>query len=154
MRQIIFLTMCFIAVNAALADEFIPLQCETTVQRASSFKPTETGKSTLGVTVVLNAQAIRRILVYGDGKKLAVLETAKNTQLKNHTVVDTSDKRRWNVYNTWEVALGEPASARVNIDRASGEIALETKVHQGGGDWESSVYSGNCDKVGGNNTKF
>ena len=154
MRQFFFFVFGLTVAHVSLADEFIPLQCETTVQRSWSFKPTETGKSTLGVTVVLNAQAIRRILVYGDGKKLAVLETAKNTQLKNHTVVDTSDKRRWNVYNTWEVALGEPASARVNIDRASGEIALETKVHQGGGDWESSVYSGNCDKVGGNNTKF
>ena len=142
------------AANATLADEFIPLQCETTVKRASSFKPTETGKSTLGVTVVLNAQAVRRILVYGDGKRLAVLETVKNAQLKNHSVVDTSDKRHWNVYNTWEVAFGEPASSRVTIDRASGEIALETKVHLGGGDWESSVYSGNCDKVCGNNTKF
>jgi hypothetical protein len=153
MKKIVFLTIAFIAANAALADEFIPLQCETIVQKAWSFKPTETGKSTLGVTVVLNAQAVRRILVYGDGKRLAVLEAAKNAQLKNHTVVDTSDKRRWNVYNTWEVALSEPASAIVTIDRASGEIALETKVHTGS-DWETSVYSGVCDKMGGNNTKF
>ena len=142
-----------VAPNMASAEEFIRLQCETTTKVQASFKPLEAGKTTLAVDVALNGSTVRRILVYGDGKRLAALETARNTQLKNHTVVDTSDQRRWNLYNAWEVTFGEPVSARLNIDRASGEIALETKVHTGH-DWESSVYSGVCDKVGGNNTKF
>ena len=152
-RNLFLLIGLALASSIAYADEFIRLQCETTSKTQASFKPVETSKATLAVDVVMAGQVVRRILVYGDGKRLAVLEAARNTQLKNHSTVDTSDQRRWNLYNTWDIALGEPASARANIDRASGEIVLETKVHTGS-DWELSVYSGVCDKVGGNNTKF
>jgi hypothetical protein len=154
MNRLFFLLVgIVISPSIASAEEFIRLQCETTKNTQASFKPLEAGKATLAVDVALSGPAVRRVLVYGDGKRLATLEVARNTQLRNHTVVDTSDQRRWNLYNTWEVAFGEPVSARLNIDRTSGEIALETKIHSGS-DWESSVYSGTCDKVGGNNTKF
>ena len=141
------------ASNDVMADDIIRLQCEATSKSQTSFKAAEAGKTTLAVDVVLNGQAVRRVIVYGENKRLAVLEAVKSTQLKNHTAVDTSDPRRWSVYNTWEEQRGDPSSARVNIDRNSGEIAFETKVHTGS-DWQSAEYSGSCNKVGGNNTRF
>ena len=136
-----------------MADDIVRLQCEATSKSQTSFKAAEVGKTTLAVDVVLNGQAVRCVIVYGENKRLAVLEAVKSTQLKNHTAVDTGDPRRWSVYNTWEEQRGDPSSARVNIDRNSGEIAFETKVHTGS-DWQSAEYSGNCNKVGGNNTRF
>ena len=136
-----------------MADDIVRLQCEATSKSQISYKAAEAGKATLAVDVVLNGQAVRRVIVYGENKRLAVVEAVKNTQLKNHTAVDTSDPRRWGFYNTWEDLRGDPSSARVNIDRNSGEIAFETKVHTGS-DWQSAEYSGNCNKVGGNNTRF
>ena len=81
------------------------------------------------------------------------METSKNAQLKTQLVVDSSDARKWNIYNTWESLQSDPSSARVNIDRNSGEISFETKVHTGS-DWQSAEYSGGCNKVDENNTKF
>ena len=139
--------------HPVLADDIVRLHCEATSKNQTSFKSAEAGKTTLAVDVVLNGQAVRRVIVYGENKRLAVLEAVKTTQLKNHTAVDTSDPRRWSVYNTWEDLRGDPSSARVSIDRNSGDIAFETKVHAGS-DWQSAEFSGNCNKVGGNNVRF
>ena len=136
-----------------MADDIVRLQCEVTSKNQTSYKSAEAGKTTLAVDVILNGQAVRRVIVYGENKRLAVVESVKNTQLKNHTAVDTSDPRRWSIYNTWEDLHGDPSSARVNIDRSSGDIAFEAKVHTGS-DWQSQEYSGNCNKVGGNNGRF
>ena len=141
------------SVFKVMADDIVRLQCEATSKNQTSYKSSEAGKTTLAVDVVLNGQAVRRVIVYGENKRLAVLEAVKTTQLKNHTAVDTSDPRRWSVYNTWEDLRGDPSSARVSIDRNSGDIAFEAKVHSGS-DWQSVEYSGSCNKVGGNNTKF
>ena len=115
--------------NYVVADDIIRLQCEATSKSQTSFKSAEAGRTTLAVDVVVNGQAVRRVIVYGENKRLAVVEAAKTTQLKNHTAVDTSDPRRWSIYNTWEDLHGDPSSARVNIDRSSGDIAFEAKVH-------------------------
>ena len=136
-----------------MADEMIRLQCEVTSKNQASFKADELGKATLAVDVVMAGKSVRRISVYGEGGKLASVETSKSPQLKTHLVVDSSDARKWNIYNTWESLQSDPISARVNIDRNSGDIALETKVHTGS-DWQSAEYSGGCNKVSGNNTKF
>jgi hypothetical protein len=146
-------TALLLCAHHVMADDIIRLQCEAASQSQASFKSAEAGKTTLAVDVVLNGLAVRRVIVYGENKRLAVVEAVKTTQLKNHTAVDTSDPRRWNVYNTWEDQHGDPSSARVSIDRNSGDIAFETKVHSGS-DWQSVEYSGSCNKVGGNNTKF
>ena len=98
-------------------------------------------------------KSVRRISVYGEGGKLASVEASKSPQLKTHLVVDSSDARKWNIYNTWESLQSDPISARVNIDRNSGEINVESKVYSGG-EWQLAVYSGICNKIGGNNTKF
>ncbi len=153
MRGISVGLVLFMAAKCVMADDIIRLQCEATSRNQASFKAAEAGKTTLAVDVVLNGQAVRRVIVYGENKRLAVLEAVKTIQLRNHTAVDTSDPRRWNIYNTWEDSHGDPSSARVNIDRNSGEIAFETRVHTGS-DWQSAEYSGNCNKVGGNNTRF
>ena len=141
------------SVFKVMADDIVRLQCEATSKNQTSYKSSEAGKTTLAVDVVLNGQAVRRVIVYGENKRLAVLEAVKTTQLKNHTAVDTSDPRRWSVYNTWEDQHGDPSSARVSIDRNSGDIVFETKVHTGS-DWQSAEYSGSCNKVGGNNARF
>ena len=153
MRCISVSLVLFMAANCVMADDIIRLQCEATSKSQTSFKSAEAGKTTLAVDVVLNGQAVRRVIVYGENKRLAVVEAVKTTQLKNHTAVDTSDSRRWSVYNTWEDLRGDPSSARVSIDRNSGDIAFETKVHTGS-DWQSAEYSGGCNKVGGNNARF
>ena len=153
MRCISVSLVLFMAANCVMADDIIRLQCEATSKSQTSFKSAEAGKTTLAVDVVVNGQAVRRVIVYGENKRLAVVEAVKTTQLKNHTAVDTSDSRRWSVYNTWEDLRGDPSSARVSIDRNSGDIAFETKVHTGS-DWQSAEYSGGCNKVGGNNARF
>ena len=153
MKKVLVAAILLVSAFQVMADDIVRLQCEATSKSQASFKAAEAGKTTLAVDVVLNGQAVRRVIVYGENKRLAVLEAIKNTQLKNHTAVDTSDLRRWGFYNTWEDLHGDPSSARVNIDRNSGEIAFETKVHTGS-DWQSAEYSGNCNKVGGNNTRF
>ena len=151
----IFLAGAVLLLSAyrVMADDIVRLQCEATSKSQASYKSAEAGKTTLAVDVVLNGQAVRRVIVYGENKRLAVLEAVKTTQLKNHTAVDTSDPRRWSVYNTWEDQHGDPSSARVSIDRNSGDIVFETKVHTGS-DWQSAEYSGSCNKVGGNNARF
>ena len=146
-------TALLLCAHHVMADDIVRLQCDATSKSQTSYKAAEAGKTTLAVDVVLNGQAVRRVIVYGENKRLAVLEAVKTTQLKNHTAVDTSDPRRWSVYNTWEDQHGDPSSARVSIDRNSGDIAFETKVHTGS-DWQSAEYSGSCNKVGGNNTRF
>ena len=146
-------TALLLCAYQVMADDIIRLQCEATSKSQASYKSAEAGKTTLAVDVVLNGQAVRRVIVYGENKRLAVLEAVRSTQLKNHTAVDTNDPRRWSLYNTWEDLRGDPSSARVNIDRNSGEIAFDTKVHTGS-DWQSAEYSGSCNKVGGNNTRF
>ena len=146
-------TALLLCAYQVMADDIIRLQCEATSKSQASFKSAEAGKTTLAVDVVVNGQAVRRVIVYGENKRLAVVEAVKTTQLKNHTVVDTSDPRRWSIYNTWEDLHGDPSSARVTIDRNSGDIAFETKVHTGS-DWQSAEYSGGCNKVGGNNARF
>ena len=153
MRCISVGLVLFMAANCVMADDIIRLQCEATSKSQTSFKSAEAGKTTLAVDVVLNGQAVRRVIVYGENKRLAVVEAVKTTQLKNYTAVDTSDPRRWSIYNTWEDLHGDPSSARVTIDRNSGDIAFETKVHTGS-DWQSAEYSGGCNKVGGNNARF
>ena len=146
-------TALLLCAYQVMADDIIRLQCEATSKSQASFKSAEAGKTTLAVDVVVNGQAVRRVIVYGENKRLAVVEAVKTTQLKNHTAVDTSDPRRWSIYNTWEDLHGDPSSARVTIDRNSGDIAFETKVHTGS-DWQSAEYSGGCNKVGGNNARF
>jgi hypothetical protein len=153
MRCISVGLVLFMAANCVIADDIIRLQCEAASKSQTSFKSAEAGKTTLAVDVVVNGQAVRRVIVYGENKRLAVVEAVKTTQLKNHTAVDTSDPRRWNIYNTWEDSHGDPSSARVTIDRNSGDIAFESKVHTGS-DWQSAEYSGGCNKVGGNNKRF
>ena len=153
MKKILVAAILLMSAFRVMADDIIRLQCEATSKSQASYKSTEAGKTTLAVDVVLNGQAVRRVIVYGENKRLAVVESVKNTQLKNHTAVDTSDPRRWSIYNTWEDLHGDPSSARVSIDRSSGEIAFQAKVHTGS-DWQSAEYSGGCNKVGGNNTKF
>ena len=146
-------TALLLCAYQVMADDIIRLQCEATSKSQASFKSAEAGKTTLAVDVVVNGQAVRRVIVYGENKRLAVVEAVKTTQLKNHTAVDTSDPRRWSIYNTWEDLHGDPSSARVSIDRNNGDIAFEIKTHTGS-DWQSAEYSGSCNKVGGNNTKF
>ena len=153
MKKLLVAAILLVSTFQVMADDIIRLQCEATSKSQTSFRAAEVGKTTLAVDVVLNGGAVRRVIVYGENKRLAVLEAVKNNLLKNHTAVDTGDLRRWSVYNTWEDLRGDPSSARVNIDRNSGEIAFETKVHTGS-DWQSAEYSGNCNKVGGNNTRF
>ncbi|MEI6598351.1 MAG: hypothetical protein WCL22_04845 [bacterium] len=153
MKKVLVAAILLVSVFQVMADDISRLQCDATSKNQASFKAAEAGKTTLAVDVMLNGQAVRRVIVYGENKRLAVLEAVRSTQLKNHAAVDTSDPRRWSVYNTWEEQRGDPSSARVNIDRNSGEIAFETKVHTGS-DWQSAEYSGNCNKVGGNNTRF
>ena len=131
MKKILVGTVLSLSAHQVMADEMIRLQCEVTSKNQASFKADELGKATLAVDVVLNGQAVRRVIVYCENKRLAVLEAVKTTQLKSHTAVDTSDPRRWSVYNTWEDQHGDPSSARVSIDRNSGDIAFETKVHTG-----------------------
>ena len=152
-KRVIAGTALLLCAYQVMADDIIRLQCEATSKSQASFKSAEAGKTTLAVDVVLNGQAVRRVIVYGENKRLAVVEAVKTTQLKNHTAVDTSDPRRWSIYNTWEDLHGDPSSARVTIDRNSGDIAFETKVHTGS-DWQSAEYSGGCNKVGGNNARF
>ena len=153
MKKLLVAAILLVSTFQVMADDIIRLQCEATSKSQTSFRAAEVGKTTLAVDVVLNGGAVRRVIVYGENKRLAVLEAVKNNLLKNHTAVDTGDLRRWSVYNTWEDLRGDPSSARVNIDRNSGEIAFETKVHTGS-DWQSAEYSGSCNKVGGNNTRF
>ena len=153
MRQALAGISLFMCAHHVLADEVVRLQCEVNSKSQASFKAVEVGKTTLAVDIVLNGQALRRVIAYGENKKLAVLETVKNSQLKNHTALDTSDPRRWSVFNSWEGLHGDPSNARVNIDRNSGDIALEMKAHAGS-DWQLHEYLGNCNKVGGNNAKF
>ena len=153
MKKILVAGILLVSAFQVMADDIVRLQCEVTSKNQTSYKSAEAGKTTLAVDVILNGQAVRRVIVYGENKRLAVVESVKNTQLKNHTAVDTSDPRRWSIYNTWEDLHGDPSSARVNIDRSSGDIAFEAKVHTGS-DWQSQEYSGNCNKVGGNNGRF
>lgn len=115
--------------HQVMADEMIRLQCEVTSKNQASFKADELGKATLAVDVVMAGKSVRRISVYGEGGKLASVETSKSPQLKTHLIVDSSDARKWNIYNTWESLQSDPISARVNIDRNSGEINVESKVY-------------------------
>ena len=151
-RASLWLTLLFCAFPVT-ADDIVRLQCEATFKRQTSYNPGESGKTTLAVDVILNGQAVRRIIVFGEGKRLAIVDAVKSAQIKNHTAVDTSDLRRWNLYNTWSAAYGDPESALINIDRNSGDITVSTRAHSGG-DWQAQEYSGNCHKVGGNNTRF
>jgi hypothetical protein len=153
MKKVLVAAILSTSACRVMADDIVRLQCDASSKSQTSDKAAEEGKATLAVDVVLNGLAVRRVIVYGENKRLAVVESVKNTQLKNHTAVDTSDPRRWGIYNTWEDRHGDPSSARVSIDRNSGDIAFETKVHTGS-DWQSAEYSGGCNKVGGNNTKF
>ena len=151
-RVLVWLTLFFCAFPV-MADDIVRLQCDAMFKKQASYPSEESGKTTLAVDVFLNGQAVRRIIVFGEGKRLAIVDAVKSTQIKNHAAVDTSDPRRWNLYNTWSTAHGDPESALINIDRHSGDITLSTKSHSGG-DWQMQEYSGNCNKVGGNNTRF
>ena len=153
MKKSLVGALLFLSAHQVMADEMIRLQCEVTSKNQASFKVDELGKATLAVDVVLAGKSVRRISVYGEGRKLASVETIKNPQLKTHLIVDSSDARRWNIYNTWESLQSDPISARINIDRNSGEINIESKVYSGG-EWQLAVYSGGCNKIGGNNSKF
>jgi len=153
LKKVLVVGILLVSAFQVMADDIVRLQCEASSKSQTSYKAAEAGKAALAVDVVLNGQAVRRVIDYGENKRLAVLEAVKTTQLKNHTAVDTSDSRRWSVYNTWEDLHGDPSSARVSIDRNSGDIAFGTKVHTVS-DWQSVEYSGSCNKVGGNNTKF
>ena len=62
-----------------MADDIVRLQCKATSKNQTSFKSAEEGKPTLAVDVVLNGQAVRRVIVYGENKRLAVLDAVKNT---------------------------------------------------------------------------
>jgi hypothetical protein len=62
-----------------MADDIIRLQCDATSKSQTSYKAAEVGKTTLAVDVVLNVQAVRRVIVYGENKRLAVVEAGKNT---------------------------------------------------------------------------
>ena len=153
MKNLLVGAILFLSAHQVMADDMIRLQCEVTSKNQASFKADELGKATLAVDVVTAGKSVRRISVYGEGGKPASVETSKSPQLKTHLIVGSSDARRWNIYNTWESLQSDPSSARVNIDRNSGEISFETKVHTGS-DWQSAEYSGGCNKVGENNTKY
>ena len=87
-------TALLMCAHHVIADDIIRLQCEATSKNQTFYKAAEAGKTTLAVDVVLIGQGVRRVIVYGENKRLAVLETVKTTQLRNYTAVDTSDPRR------------------------------------------------------------
>jgi hypothetical protein len=135
------------------ADEAITLRCEVTSKTKTSYGPEEVGATTLGVNVISSGQVLRRIIVFDKGDKLAALDATSNAKIKGRASVNSSDSQRWILYNTWAAAYGDPESARISIDRNSGDITLEKKIHAGS-DWRSYEFFGNCNKVGGNNVKF
>ena len=79
MKKILVGTVLSLSAHQVMADEMIWLQCEVTSKNQASFKADELGKATLAVDVVLNGQAVRRVIVYGENKRLAVLDAVKNT---------------------------------------------------------------------------
>jgi hypothetical protein len=137
----------------ATADDAITLRCEVTSKTKASFAPEEVSRTVLGVNVISSGQVLRRITVFDKGDKLAILDATSNAKIKGHASVNSSDSQRWSLYNTWAAAYGDPESTRISIDRNSGDIMFEKRIHTGG-DWQSYEYFGNCNKVGGNNTKF
>ena len=120
-----------LCVGRAVADDSITLQCEAAFRRQASYAPDESGKTVLGVNVILGSQSVRRIIVFDRGDKVAVLDATTNAKLKGHASVNTSDSRRWSLYNTWAAAYGDPESTRISIDRNSGDIAFERKIYSG-----------------------
>ena len=143
----------FLCAGQSAADDAITLRCEVTSKKKTSYALEEVGKATLGVNVVSSGQVLRRITVFDKENKLAVLDATSSAKIKGHASINSSDSQRWTLYNTWAVAYGDPESTRISIDRTSGDIMFEKKIHTGS-DWESYEYFGNCNKVGGNNTKF
>ena len=79
MKKILVGPVLSLSAHQVMADEMIWLQCEVTSKNQASFKADELGKATLAVDVVLNGQAVRRVIVYGENKRLAVLDAVKNT---------------------------------------------------------------------------
>ena len=77
-KRILAGTALMLCAHLVMADEMIRLQCEVTSKNQASFKADELGKATLAVDVVMAGKSVRRISVYGEGGKLASVETSKS----------------------------------------------------------------------------
>ena len=68
MKKVLVAAILLVSVFQVMADDIVRLQCEATSKSQTSFKAAEAGKTTLAVDVVLNGQAVRRLIAYGENK--------------------------------------------------------------------------------------